>query len=1432
MATIAGLPDPSQVSAADAASRLAAAQAANSAYLSNTATVLPAYAQGGGAKYTAAEIADAANEAAKYQYFNSPINYAAYANTPLSSLPPNIASRVQDYYAAHPTANFQAITSQYEANRSASDALTAGGASGSYRHSSFVPTVATGEGGFTGRAADYATNWKSLSDTLDATNTRAGQQGTRGIDYASVSGLSNPFNPDSAAGISWDVAKTGGTIGTGLAAAALPEFVKAGATEIPKSWLSGDVGRSVVETPILDTSKWFAAPSTGATIPGQDMYFRIGDTGKTQLKENAKMVYAESGAFDILQVVPNNIPGSNFTRIYPWITAGGSDNALQGSAVTGQPLVTIEGKQSTALVYDEYGLNRLWDRMTETGRVAEDILVNPSNYSKSGRELYGGTVQLADDRTIQSEFEKGNLVMPGIYSPAIQSYANLVTVAAENAPKGTIASEANLPWFGDIGAKQFASMPVIQSVDMKGNLSPTYVSFLPVEAQVPTPFKSTSTAAPAFTLSPDISSLAPYAPSQKSAFGTATVPAVEQTKGSDWIGNILRSPVLVGVTAPLTGGSTKGSGMVGGEPVVTGELPAPFKSTSEPSAATVSAQNEYKSSGFLGLGGLLPTLPSAEQWKAYATASKSRPLDAAIEAQASFIEPVASTVGGVASRLSLGATEILYKPEPITVKIGSSQFSKSETFDLPTTRTTEISNLPVSTKVTGGNQTISDLGNWLVGSKDSIDRTNATAVGEYNTKQDLFTRMQAQNPILVTTSSGEKTVTTETGGTRTVTATGGETANKTYASEWDKFVEGSGRVIRYVTGETLAKQEAYKTTLAGDTSIEGEANRALFTIGTTVINKPAELAPAAITGYALAGLGNEIPAALAVIGEGTGYAGSAARFLLTPGGTSLAKAGALATFGGLYTYDVTDKLTATPEQTKTNIYASVPTLAAMYGGAGGLNWLGETRVVRGGSSPGGATFSGIQIRDAYFGGGKTPAGQTYAGAFSPTESYAFVGKTPVQPTPAAQPRLGFVDLGWEANGGKPIGLPSEPTPMRTVQQSAGGMYARPEAVRDMTWDVPLREEYAKGYSPSTVTAESIGLPPSQTIPVRNILTEDFYSRATKSETPTMPSSSTYDEMRQYMTQPAREPAVESNPLNPPRGYAPAPERTPFTIPGVSDATLRAELANFNSGYGFTNIDNAPFTIPGVSDAALRTELSRMHPAYSGRSSGTSVQPQTVTERGYQQADIEKLYRTRGYAPFAIQDVNTKQVGEISPRDRVREYVTRKNNYDITTVGISDIGLSDTGWMRTTETTTPGITTVSPPEPVTKATTTAIPYITTTPRETATTRIVPIDETTPYKRQTDITKPTDIISPIPPLVVPPIKGTTIPGGIGSGGGGSSGSKSGFSRSYENRFLYGEGVGILDFSSGLSFGRSAPRRAAKAAPRRYVSTGTIKFRGRGR
>jgi hypothetical protein len=279
--------------------------------------------------------------------------------------------------------------------------------------------------------------------------------------------LQNPFPENTAAGIAWEVGRTTGGTGNITESMKTQANVEAkfyGAPANLFSFMPSTSGRETTAPPSLVD---YTNPTTG-----QDMYIRIGNLGDTQLRENAKMIFAPSGGFEILQVVPNNIPGMDFTRVYPWIVAGGSDNSLQGEAVTGSPLVKdVNGNVTKAGVYDAYG-NRMWSSLSAEGALWQDIHFNSDAYFKAGREFGGGYVYQKSGSERQAEINNGTLMaIPGEYYAPLNTYAGLVTVQAENAPKGTIASEANLPGFGAISPSQFASMPAVQKVDMQGNLS-------------------------------------------------------------------------------------------------------------------------------------------------------------------------------------------------------------------------------------------------------------------------------------------------------------------------------------------------------------------------------------------------------------------------------------------------------------------------------------------------------------------------------------------------------------------------------------------------------------------------------------------------------------------------------------------------------------------------------------------------------------------------------------------------------------------------------------------------------------------------------------------------------------------------------------------------------------------------------------------------
>ena len=133
----------------------------------------------------------------------------------------------------------------------------------------------------------------------------------------------------------------------------------------------------------------------------------------------------------------------------------------------------------------------------------------------------------------------------------------------------------------------------------------------------------------------------------------------------------------------------------------------------------------------------------------------------------------------------------------------------------------------------------------------------------------------------------------------------------------------------------------------------------------------------------------------------------------------------------------------------------------------------------------------------------------------------------------------------------------------------------------------------------------------------------------------------------------------------------------------------------------------------------------------------------------------------------------------------------------------------------------------------------VPYEVTNPITTIDTRTNPIDNVIP---RNDVTGKITPIQTVVPFIIPipPLTGLGLPTGGAGGGGSFPSSRGGGILSFENRYLYGEGIGLSDFASGLNFGRASPRHHAKSAARepvkqsskRFVSTGRINFRGRGR
>jgi hypothetical protein len=196
------------------------------------------------------------SEAAKYAEFNAPIDFAAYANVPLSQMPANVASRLQDYYAAHPTAKAQELTAQYAATK----------------------------GGWGAEA--------------------------------------NPYDPDSAAGIAWEVARVTGGSGN------ITDPMK----QIAASEISGDLAKFGGYAPAADRlqgERMLAGLSTTTgqeTVPIRDTSSNA-PTYQDTLKYNVWELAALEGVSDRPGYTPITDLGDVTTQ-----------NAMKGYAMFSQML--------------------------------------------------------------------------------------------------------------------------------------------------------------------------------------------------------------------------------------------------------------------------------------------------------------------------------------------------------------------------------------------------------------------------------------------------------------------------------------------------------------------------------------------------------------------------------------------------------------------------------------------------------------------------------------------------------------------------------------------------------------------------------------------------------------------------------------------------------------------------------------------------------------------------------------------------------------------------------------------------------------------------------------------------------------------------------------------------------------------------------------
>lgn len=287
--------------------------------------------------------------------------------------------------------------------------------------------------------------------------------------------LSNPFAPDSAAGIDYLVGRQGGSVTESLKGKAIIEAdasygMGAGAQIFGN--LNAVSGRSTVPTRDL-SSGMPSGPVLEAGFLGDplvDVYMPYGEYAQVKVADAKILMGYNTGELGVYQ--------KPFGHSIYNLSGGGSRNALQSG------MFTIE-KPETPYVVDQ------WDVGTYT---------RPSGEGKSrlGAEAYGGYVRPLDDRRLEPNdaFSRYG----GTYN-----LANYVNPEGPNLGKAA-APGANIPWSVDVGA------PAIQYMDTGGIVPGSAVAIPgsgrpsgdiamePVAAGLPAPFRSPS--APAVPAAP------------------------------------------------------------------------------------------------------------------------------------------------------------------------------------------------------------------------------------------------------------------------------------------------------------------------------------------------------------------------------------------------------------------------------------------------------------------------------------------------------------------------------------------------------------------------------------------------------------------------------------------------------------------------------------------------------------------------------------------------------------------------------------------------------------------------------------------------------------------------------------------------------------------------------------------------------------------
>jgi len=633
---------------------------------------------------------------------------------------------------------------------------------------------------------------------------------------------------------------------------------------------------------------------------------------------------ASTGEYAVYRLLPKDQYGNqrynrdvNTGEMTPYMLFGGGGRAALQSGTVGFAAATkavyAEGRvgQGEFKTPDVMSVGAYDSKVTaEQIKTAVKEGTAGSLLSRLGAEAYGGVVTLQDNRVL------GKITYEDVSNRAAWNLASYVNPTDVNKSKAELPG-VNIPW--GITADYPAFFPITTAGAQK-----TAVPVKSFEAYLSGDMRNYQ--------SPSTSPLG-------GEIATTTKNNAQVAASMEAMGYPLSPNLVGGGKVASTATTVSNLGDMG--------LPKPFMSGGGISVIDKPSGEFDSSRGFLQ--GLLPQI-TPEQASAYATANKSNPMGAVIDAAVSGTRYGKSAALGAFSEITGGLSETIFPAEKfVSQKAVPAQYTWKET-----------------TEQTGGSAEQDSLYAYLTSTKNSIDVTDIKQVNKYNEARDRFLSLEASNPTKIVT-------------TQTPTLVPGTGIEEERMNQWQLFSRGSGEVGRYLTGETIAKQNAYYETIKNDSSMVGEAKRAVFFAGTTAINNPAALAPAAIQGAAFVYGGGALGAGVGYLATGTGRAANVASMLMTPGGQTAVKTVVALGFGGLYTKGITEDFTLRPGSGKIseNVYKSIPTLAAMYAGGGGIDWVGETRVVNR-VTPSGGTVRGIDINNQFFGGGTTPAGRPYA----------------------------------------------------------------------------------------------------------------------------------------------------------------------------------------------------------------------------------------------------------------------------------------------------------------------------------------------------------------------------------------------------------------------------------------------------------------------